>query len=135
MVLKVEGDPTDRPVVLLAEDDEVFRSLLSARLTNAGMHVIEVEDGHELRDYLQQTRDGGGVLKPDIVVSDVNMPRETGLQALERVQPLRMPVVLMTAICSAALRANAASAGVAAIFEKPFQVEKLVLTIRQMIGK
>src|SRR5690242_2574712 len=110
---------TTRPLVLLAEDDEDYRRLLAARLTREGMEVVEVEDGSELRDYLQLSRPGGDVAEPDVIVSDIQMPGESGLEALERIQPLRVPVVLITSLASTEVRASAARAGVVAIFEKP----------------
>lgn len=123
---------TSHPLVLLAEDDCDLRQLISARLTREGMEVVEVEDGIELHDYLAQCRPGGKGQDPDVVVSDVDMPGESGPHALKRSQ-VRSPVILITAAPSSALRAAAAKAGVFAILEKPFAIQELVTKIRQII--
>lgn len=125
--------PGKQPLVLLAEDDELMRELVCARLTREGMRVVEVEDGFELRDYLDLCRPGGDVASPDVVVSDINMPGETGPEALERSHFLNAPVVLISACGSKELRRWAARLGVAAIFEKPFDLDLLVLAIRHLV--
>lgn len=122
-----------QPVVLLAEDDEAMRELLSGRLKREGMRVVEVEDGYELRDYLDLCRPGGDVAAPDIVISDVNMPGESGPEALEHASFLSAPVVLISACGRRELRDYAARLGVAAIFEKPFDLDALMVAIRRVI--
>ncbi len=121
-----------RPLVLLAEDDTDLRELISGRLTREGMKVVEVEDGFELRDYLSLCHPGGRVPRPDVIVSDVNMPGESGPYALEVSNRDRAPVVLITGEANREMRDDAARAGVAEIFEKPFALAELVLTIRRL---
>jgi DNA-binding response OmpR family regulator len=120
------------PIVLLAEDDADLRQLIARRLVRDGMEVMEVEDGVELHDYLAQCHPGG-TPDPDVVVSDVDMPRESGPHALERAH-VRSPVILITAAPSPTLRAAAARAGVLHIFEKPFVLQELVTRIRQIVA-
>ena len=122
-----------QPVVLLAEDDDTMRELLAGRLKREGMRVVEVEDGYELRDYLELCRPGGDLASPDVVISDINMPGETGPEALTHSPNLPAPIVLISACGRRELRTWAAKLGVAAIFEKPFDLDVLMLAIHRVI--
>lgn len=121
------------PMILLAEDDDDLRELMAARLTREGMKVIEVEDGLELRDYLELCRPGGTVTEPDVVITDWNMPGESGTEALSHAPDLHAPVVLISSFGGPELQAAAAEAGAAAIFEKPFDLDLLVVAIRRVL--
>jgi DNA-binding response OmpR family regulator len=124
-------DMSIQPLVLLAEDDVDLRQLISARLVREGMQVVEVDNGIELHDYLVQRSEGTG---PDVVVSDVDMPGQSGPEALERAQ-VRAPVILITAAPTPAVRAAAIRAGVFAILEKPFALPTLVAKIREILHR
>lgn len=117
---------------MLAEDDDDMRELIATHLAREGMRVIEVEDGFELGDYLALCRPGGDVREPDVVVTDVRMPGESGPEALLHSHFHHSPVVLITAHLDAEARAFAARVGVVAIFEKPFALKDLVAAIRKL---
>ncbi len=121
------------PKVLLAEDDDELRELLTARLQSEGMRVVEVEDGFELRDYLDLCRPGGGLCEPDLVITDVRMPGETGPEALAHSSFIHAPVMIITGYICPELRAVAATGGVAAIFEKPVDLDLLMLAIHRVL--
>ena len=126
---------TKQSVVLLAEDDEDLRELIARRLVRAGMRVIEVEDGFELRDYLELCRPGGDLAEPDAVVSDVNMPGDSGPLALEHFPFLRAPVVLISAFSADVLAAWGHRVHAAAIFEKPLNLDDLILALEVAIDR
>ncbi len=117
------------PLVLLAEDDTSLRQLIALHLSKLGMTVVEVSDGGALHDYLTRARPGGETPDPDIIVSDVDMPGETGPRAIERANFLRAPVVLITAAPETELRKG--HVGVVEILKKPFSMKQLVTTIRR----
>jgi CheY-like chemotaxis protein len=123
------------PLVLLAEDDDALRVLLHARLEREGMKVVDVEDGLELRDYLTLCRPGGDLGRPDVVISDVNMPGETGPEAMERSEFFNSPVVLISACPGQQLRTLGARLGVSAIFEKPFDLDSLMVAVHRAVGQ
>ena len=123
----------ESPLVLLAEDDAELRELIAKGLTRDGMTVIEVEDGVELHDYLAECRPAGNEVVPDIVVSDVDMPLESGPHALERSANLQSPVVLITAAADPGRLSDAAAAGFVNVVRKPFAIDTLTATIRRII--
>lgn len=116
------------PVVLLAEDDAALRRLIAAHLTRLGMKVVEVGDGRELADYLARCSEGAAA-HPDVVVSDIDMPHESGPQVLARAPWLAAPVVLISAATPQSADA-VKKVGAVAILDKPFQLRALVATIR-----
>ena len=124
---------TKQSVVLLAEDDEDMRELIARRLAREGMRVVEVEDGFELRDYLELCRPGGDLAEPDVVVSDLNMPGDSGPQALEHFPNLRVPVVLISSCSGQKLRECGQRLKAAAVFEKPVNLDLLTRALRLAI--
>ena len=70
----------DPPVVLLAEDDAALRCLVREHLVRCGFDVLEAFDGYELVEYFLHGPHLG-YPRPDVVVTDVRMPRASGLRA------------------------------------------------------
>jgi CheY-like chemotaxis protein len=107
--------------IIVAEDDPALRTALVIALGSDGYEVTVVEDGQRLLAYL-----GNGV-DVDVIVTDVQMPRLTGLQALAllRDRGLETPCIVITAFDSPQLRAEAARLGVAQVLNKPFDVDSL----------
>lgn len=73
--------PAEHLVVLVADDDEEMRTLVAATLREDGCSTLEARDGQELLDLLGEALDEPG-LRPDVVVTDLKMPRLSGLGVL-----------------------------------------------------
>ncbi len=82
-----------RPRVLIADDDALMRSLMSAALNEKGFDTIEVKDGAEAVSTIQGNR-------PDLVVLDVDMPVMGGFEACKQIRCMPdcrdLPVVIVT---------------------------------------
>lgn len=124
-------DPETRtPHILLAEDDDDFRALLSFVLRNDGYRVTDVAGGMALLDALLRSFDKGN--EPvSLVISDERMPGIRGLEVLmhAREYGLTAPLVLITAFGDDELIASAAEAGVVVI-RKPFEIADLRIVAR-----
>jgi len=125
-----------KPRILLAEDDEEMRHLLSRQLRTNGFEVIECNDGFELLDNL-----GSPALsqKPDdfeLIVSDIRMPGASGLEVLEGIHECEwyLPMILITAFGSQQTHQQAEKWGAAAIFDKPFEIDQLISRIREVLA-
>ena len=96
-----------RPLVVVAEDDDDARSMLGAWLESRGYEVVLTADGLEALDSVR----GRG---PDVVVSDMNMPRLDGLGLCRAVRELKsgnaLPFILWSSLPSDDTRVRAASA-------------------------
>jgi CheY-like chemotaxis protein len=115
----------DPPLVLLAEDDDMFRHLLSGILRRDGYNVLEAKDGTRLRRLVEELLQSGRDARPELIISDVRMPGASGLGVLEllRVYDWYTPVILMTAFGGPEVEARARQLGAATVFSKPFALE------------
>lgn len=117
----------DPPRILVAEDDDELRRIVSEALREDGYDVLTASDGGRLLVTLAHQfadRDGGDLA--DLIVSDVRMPICTGMQILEQLRAAhwRVPVILMTAFGDTATHHRAHSLG-ALLFDKPFDLAYL----------
>jgi EAL domain-containing protein (putative c-di-GMP-specific phosphodiesterase class I)/CheY-like chemotaxis protein len=82
---------TNRPRVLLVDDEESIRMVYSAMLEDAGLAVVTASNA---REALEQMRDH----KWDVILCDVQMPGINGIELLKKIREvdLDVPVVLMT---------------------------------------
>jgi DNA-binding response OmpR family regulator len=114
--------------ILLAEDDEDFRSLLAQAFRAKGYQVTESVDGPDLVSKLGTYVLFGPPADFDLVVSDIRMPGATALEILEAMRECEgvPPVILITAFPSSDTHHTAMRLGVAAVIEKPFEIEELL---------
>jgi CheY-like chemotaxis protein len=123
----------DRVRVLLAEDDVEMRRMIVAKLEGAGLEVIELPDGGELLAYLVTCAGFMNLFRaPDVVVSDMRMPGSSGLEVLSAIRKngWSLPFILITAFGSDEVLEEARALGVAAVLDKPFNLDALVAAIR-----
>lgn len=120
--------------VLIADDEDLQRTALEQLLTEEGYEVISVEDGFELHDYLQLSLESRGVPRPDVIITDVRMPGETGIEVMEaaRKRGVRTPIVIVTGYPSPELEARVNALGNARMIAKPIDVNAFMQTIRRL---
>jgi DNA-binding response OmpR family regulator len=121
--------------VVLADDDDEMRAMLTQSLRAEGYEVTECRDGMQLVGLLWDNTKGHVRLDFDLVISDIRMPGVLGLSVLAGVQAYGggLPVILITAFGDEATRAEAYRLGAAAILDKPFEVDDLLLTVRTVL--
>jgi CheY-like chemotaxis protein len=122
--------------LLLAEDDPDFRYLLASALRATAHEVVEVSNGVDLLDVLGGSlvlEDGIGNF--DLVLSDVQMPGWTGLDALASLGhgPPLPPVIVITAFGDDELRRRAKRAGAVAFFSKPLDIDDLCIFVHEFL--
>lgn len=112
--------------VLLAEDDPDLRALIRAALSHDGYEVVDVADGAEVLDRLQNAIDCPLTL-PDVIVMDVIMPGYSGLGVLTALRRASWttPVIMMSAIDEPSIAEKARVLGATAFFKKPFKIDDL----------
>ena len=128
-----------RPCVVVAEDDAAMRCLLAEELRRDGCEVIEVADGEELLDCLATAcfASGRAAAPVDLIVSDLRMPKLTGMDVLcvLRLARRKTPLILITAFGDEAIRAEARELGASAVLDKPFDVDELRAAIQRVISR
>jgi len=115
-----------KPHVLVVEDDADMRRLIAAVLRQDGYAVVEASGGVDLLDWVELTT---GTHRGffEAIVSDINMPDLSALEALEalRARPWKTPVILITAFGDSATRERADGLGVAMVLDKPLDLDAL----------
>ncbi len=126
----VDAPPTALNV-LIVDDSPSVRHLTSNIIKNAGWNAIVAKDGLEALGILQDLRE-----MPDIILSDVEMPRMDGyefLASLKRQENLqKIPVVMITSRANQKHRQKAFDLGVSEYLIKPFDDAKLIETIKNL---
>ena len=104
------------PTVLLAEDSEDTRKVLSMELQHRGCRVITAADGREAVETAL-------VAHPDLILMDLNLPRLDGLAATEQIRAHSeldsVPIIAVTAFDTYGIREAALEAGCQAYLLKP----------------
>lgn len=116
--------------VLVADDDDDLRALVASTLRADGYDVVEASDGADLLDRLEDALQDPRS-RPDVVVTDIMMPRLSGLgvlDALRRAQ-LHFPVILMTVLADESIHIVAKRLGAIGVLRKPFDVNDLKTAI------
>lgn len=112
------------PKILLVEDDDTLKDILSHILSELGFEVIPASNGQMALDVLRtQTF--------SLIISDIQMPELDGVVMLEEIKKrgLRTPVILMTGF-SDFLNVNFERRGAAALLEKPFNKSRIENMLR-----
>src|SRR5271170_5930961 len=114
--------------ILVADDQEMMRDSLAATLARDGHEVIAAGDGPSAVGRLSA---GGAAGKFDLLISDLKMPRMTGIELLAEAKRLRpdMPVVLMTAFASVNTAVEAMKLGAYDYIQKPFDGDQIKLVV------
>jgi signal transduction histidine kinase/ligand-binding sensor domain-containing protein/AraC-like DNA-binding protein/ActR/RegA family two-component response regulator len=123
------GKPGDRPSVLIVEDDDDLRRFLHSIL-GADYRVWEAADGKDGYTKAQESI-------PDLIVSDIMMPRLNGVQLLERLKnnlnTSHIPVVLLTAKTTIESKLEGLEYGADDYITKPFSVPYFRARIRNLL--
>ncbi len=122
--------------ILLAEDDYEMRSMLALSLFKDGYEVVECPDGWSLLENLESyILTGLEHKKVDLVISDIRMPGITGIEILRGLPQGEgyPPIILITAFGDEKIHRQAKQFGVAAMFDKPFEIEQLLTKVREIV--
>ncbi|MFA6205232.1 MAG: response regulator [Methylocystis sp.] len=116
--------------ILLVEDNEMNRDMLSRRLRRNGYEVVIAIDG-------QQGVDMAAAESPDLILMDMSLPVIDGWEAARRVREneatRRIPVIALTAHAMAGDREKAIEAGCDDYDTKPVEITRLLGKITALI--
>jgi two-component system response regulator HydG len=117
-----------RGSILLVEDEPNARRGLKALLEQEGFEVVAAADGQEALELLTTS-------VPDVIVTDLKMPRVDGLELLRRARAAHedLPVVVVTAFGAVDSAISAMRAGAEDYLEKPVQLEELVVVLERAL--
>lgn len=119
----------DKSHILIVDDDVRLRSLLQRFLRENGYLVSTAKGAQEARVLLQN-------YKFDLLIVDIMMPQETGLQFLEKLRlESRVPVILLTAMGETADRIAGLELGADDYLAKPFEPKELLLRLQNILKR
>ncbi len=126
-----QKDQQRPPCVLIAEDDQALRELLSFAMNRAGFSVACCNNGQRLLEMLENGIDDASTAV-DIVVTDLRMPALSGLEVLEALtdRPERPPVICMTAFGDPKTHQAAIRFGATHTIDKPFDIDEMIELVR-----
>jgi CheY-like chemotaxis protein len=117
--------------ILLVEDNELNRDMLSRRLTRRGYVVVVAEDGEQGLELARSER-------PDLILMDMSLPGIDGWEATRRLRAdpemAGARVIALTAHAMAGDRERAIEAGCDDYDTKPVEMERLLLKITTLLG-
>jgi len=116
--------------ILIAEDSESIRQLVTFTLKGAGYDVIEAVDG---KDAIEKVNGK----TPDLVVTDFNMPNMGGVELTKHLRSLDSyqftPIIMLTTESQKEKVIEGKEAGISGWIIKPFAPEKLIEIIKKLI--
>jgi two-component system response regulator HydG len=120
---------SDKPVLLLIDDEQSVHDALGVLLREEGFEVISALTGAEGLERFQESR-------PDIVLSDIRMPKMTGVDVLQEIRERdpNTPVVLLTAQASLQSAIQAVNLGATHYVQKPWVNEELVAVLHRSLS-
>lgn len=124
------SDPDRAVTILLVEDQEMNRDMLTRRLQRRGYEVINATDGASALDRVTRGR-------PRLVLMDMSLPVMDGWEATRRLKADEdsrwIPVIALTAHATEADRERALAAGCDDFDTKPVEIDRLIRKIENLL--
>jgi CheY-like chemotaxis protein len=117
--------------ILLVEDNEMNRDMLSRRLSRKGFEIMIAVDGQEGVDI-------GRREVPDLILMDISLPVKDGFSATRELKAdeatKHIPIIALTAHAMAGDREKVLAAGCDDYDTKPIELPRLLEKIQQLLG-
>jgi two-component system response regulator RegX3 len=118
-----------RPLVLVVDDEESYRQALVSGLSREGFAVEVAADGHEALRLFHRVH-------PDLVLLDVMLPDQSGVELCQRMRALApVPVIMVTARDSEVDIVLGLELGASDYVTKPFRLRELVARMRAVLRR
>ena len=118
-----------KPTLLVVDDEEGIREILSMTLDRMGAKFLEASSAQEALEVLQRE-------KVDVVLSDIRMKGQTGLDLLSRchVQGISVPFIFLTGYDAGEYMMRAVRLGAMDFIIKPISPDELHLTVSHVLA-
>jgi two-component system cell cycle response regulator DivK len=120
---------TDNKLVLLVEDNELNRDMMTRRLRRAGLEVVTAGNGQQALNIMRADQ-------PDVVLMDMNLPILDGWTASRQAKAdesiCHLPIIALTAHAMESDRLNALEAGCDDFATKPVDFPGLLIKIEKL---
>ena len=121
---------SERPRILVVDDEQAVRDLLAKTLTLADYDVDTAPDGPGALDRLRSA-------EYDLLITDLKMPGMDGLSVIREARRIRqdLPVVIITGYSTEASAIEAINLGVAGYLTKPFRLPRILAATARALGE
>lgn len=117
--------------VLIVDDSESVRELVSFSLEEHGFKIIKGENGIDAMKHINNNE------KIDIIITDLHMPIMNGIEFIKKVREkdfyMGIPILFLTTEIQSEKKMEAKHAGATGWLVKPFAPEKLLATLNKVI--
>jgi PleD family two-component response regulator len=132
MILAPDDVDENKPVVLVVDDDHVFRTIISTNLEFAGFRVLGAGDGPSAIAMLDDD-------VPDVIVLDVLMPMMDGYATLGKIRrhatASHVPVIVVTGRYDSSDSVKSLEAGADDFIAKPFSPQEMLARVRAKVRR
>ncbi len=119
------------PSILAVDDSASMRQMVTFTLKGAGYEVNEASDGQEALDIARNK-------SVNLVIADVNMPRMDGITLIKNLRALPSykftPMLMLTTESGLDKKQQGKAAGATGWIVKPFNPDKLLATVKKVLG-
>ena len=114
--------------ILVVDDETAIRRMVTGTLVNSGYYVDAAEDGADAWEALQ-------VKRYDLLITDNNMPKMSGVELLQRLHATRMelPVIMATGTLPKEEFIRHPGLEPAAVLLKPYSISELLETVKAVL--
>ncbi|MGB1361114.1 MAG: response regulator transcription factor [Alphaproteobacteria bacterium] len=120
---------TNKPNILVVDDDNQIRELLKEFLQKQGWHISTASNPEEARQVLT-------TVQPDLIILDVMMPNETGFEFLEKLRKTNdVAVLMLTAKMELDDKVEGLLKGADDYLTKPFEPDELLLRVKAILRR
>jgi DNA-binding response OmpR family regulator len=124
--------PHHQRTILIADDEPEILDLMRMMLEWENYAVVETTDGEQC---LEQAR----AIKPDLILSDVRMPKLTGLEVLEHLKAdpelSGIPVIMLSVVTTLPQVRTALENGAIAYLPKPFEMREMARLVNRVLSR
>jgi DNA-binding response OmpR family regulator len=121
------SETPDALTVMIADDDELIRRVITIYFGGRGYRVVAVAGGQECLAQLSLS-------KPDALLLDVSMPGMDGWEVCRRIRETSdVPIIILTARAQESDREMGAAVGASAYVTKPVSLKQLEARIRSLV--
>jgi two-component system cell cycle sensor histidine kinase/response regulator CckA len=130
IIAPVEIFPTGTETILIVDDEESLRVLLSTALSRKGYRTLTAASGLDAIEIIGDTH-----RKFDLVLLDLNMPGATGVEVLKIIRICRpqMKVMVVSGHITPTARAEFEQLGQRDFVQKPYRLDELGRTLRRLL--
>lgn len=123
-------DPAENPVILVVDDDDPVRVMLARLLRTQGYSVIQASNADQARNALDHQQ-------PDLVISDIVMPGESGIELRRGIAARwpELPVILISGYSAEGPAEFAARTPNTTFVQKPFAADQFLALVEQTLAR